>query len=312
MQQLKVHLVSFLIITLLFVPKTGSSQVNQQPGEEREIPEHFRLEHLQEPQANFVMVVAHRGAWQKAPENSLKSIEDAIVMGVDMVEIDVRKTKDGVFILMHDKTINRTTNGKGKVSDKTYGELQNYRLKYHEGELSNESIPTLEQALTCAKGRILVNLDKSENYIQDIYPILQEYNMTRQVVFKGTHSVKAYREKFGSISDSIIYMPIITKHIPEMNEYISDFEETIDPSAYEVLFANTQVEAFEYLSVIRKNGDNLWINALFPSHAANRTDKKALKKPDENWGWIIEKGATIIQTDNPEELIHYLKGKGLH
>lgn len=68
---------------------------------------------------NTVMVVAHRGDWRNAPENSVPAFTNAAAMGVDVVELDLNKTKDGVVIIMHDQTIDRTTNGKGKPADYT-------------------------------------------------------------------------------------------------------------------------------------------------------------------------------------------------
>jgi len=61
------------------------------------------------PSDHYVMVIAHRADWRNFPENSLEAIRSAIKLGVDMVEIDVRKTKDGKLILMHDETVDRTT-----------------------------------------------------------------------------------------------------------------------------------------------------------------------------------------------------------
>jgi glycerophosphoryl diester phosphodiesterase len=79
---------------------------------------------LEKGSVNKVFVVAHRAAWKKAPENSRLSVEHAIDMGADIVEIDVRRTKDGVFVLTHDETIDRITNGKGNVSAFTYDARQ--------------------------------------------------------------------------------------------------------------------------------------------------------------------------------------------
>ena len=59
-----------------------------------------------------ILVVSHRADWRNAPENSLQGIQNCIDMGVDMVEIDLKRTKDGHLVVMHDKTINRTMNGK--------------------------------------------------------------------------------------------------------------------------------------------------------------------------------------------------------
>ena len=66
-----------------------------------------------EPAEKSILVVSHRADWRNAPENSLQAIQNCIDMGVDMVEIDLKRTKDGHLILMHDKTIDRTTTGKG-------------------------------------------------------------------------------------------------------------------------------------------------------------------------------------------------------
>ena len=62
-----------------------------------------------------MLVVSHRADWRNAPENSLQGIRNCIDMGVDMVEIDLKKTKDGHLVVMHDKTINRTMTGKGNA-----------------------------------------------------------------------------------------------------------------------------------------------------------------------------------------------------
>ena len=76
-----------------------------------------------------VLVTAHRGDWRYAPENSLPAIDNAIKMGVDIVELDVQRTKDGQYILMHDKTLDRTTTGSGLVSEWTLDSIQTLNLK---------------------------------------------------------------------------------------------------------------------------------------------------------------------------------------
>ena len=86
-------------------------------------------EQLMSRSTNSVLVVAHRGDWRNFPENSLEGIENAIKMGVDIVELDVQRTQDGVLILMHDETLNRTTTGKGKVSEVTMDYISNLYLR---------------------------------------------------------------------------------------------------------------------------------------------------------------------------------------
>lgn len=74
------------------------------------------LEQLKNPSQNHVLVVSHRGDWRYAPENSLEALKRCIALGVDIIELDVRFTKDGHLVAIHDKTVNRTTNGSGLVS----------------------------------------------------------------------------------------------------------------------------------------------------------------------------------------------------
>lgn len=91
-------------------------------------------------------VIAHRGASQAAPENSLAAIRAAREQGVNWLELDVKITYDGVPILMHDETLNRTTNGQGLVADKTWEEMSQLKL---EKSLSTaiETVPHLSEAL---------------------------------------------------------------------------------------------------------------------------------------------------------------------
>ena len=99
-----------------------------------------------------VMVVAHRGNWRDAPENSIWAIKKAYEAGANMAEIDLNITKDSVLILLHDRVLDRTTTAKGKPSDYTLAELKNYYLKDGAGHPTQMRIATLEEALQAAQG----------------------------------------------------------------------------------------------------------------------------------------------------------------
>ena len=115
---------------------------------------------LSNPSTGFV---AHRGSHILAPENTLKSIQLAGILGYEMIEIDVERTRDGVLILMHDNTVDRTTNGTGAVSNFTYDEIKKLKItEDYAGKDDNEIIrvPTLDEALAEARKHGLgVNLD---------------------------------------------------------------------------------------------------------------------------------------------------------
>ena len=86
------------------------------------------LAEINDPNSEYVVVISHRGDWRNWPENSIPAIESIIKMGVDMMELDVKMTKDSVLVLMHDRNIDRMTNGKGYISDMTYDSLMTFNL----------------------------------------------------------------------------------------------------------------------------------------------------------------------------------------
>lgn len=163
---------------------------------------------LQDSRSDYVFVVAHRGDWRHAPENSVAAIKGAADMGVDMVEIDIQRTKDGGFVLMHDGSIDRTTEGKGNVADYTVEELKRFRLRRADGNLSDETIPTLEEALTACKGAVLVNIDKGGDYLSEIAPIIRKTGTEDHVVLKGRGTVEEVERQLSGYKD-ILYMPVV-------------------------------------------------------------------------------------------------------
>jgi glycerophosphoryl diester phosphodiesterase len=110
--------------------------------------------------------LAHRGYPKKYPENTLPSFQAALDLNYSHLELDVQLSKDGVPVIIHDTTVNRTTNGKGRVVDFTFEELRRLRS----GE--SETIPTLEEVLKLAKGRAKVDIELKQSGW--LYPGLEE------------------------------------------------------------------------------------------------------------------------------------------
>ena len=164
------------------------------------------LKNLHDNESKYIFVIAHRGDWRNAPENSLQSIEKAIAMKVDMIELDIQPTKDGSFICMHDETLDRTSTGKGPIKDYTTEELKKFVLRSGNGIKTRQPIPTLKEALNVCKGHILVNIDKGGTYIKEIMPIIQECGMEKQVIIKGYYPVEKVKKEYGS-NESMLYMP---------------------------------------------------------------------------------------------------------
>lgn len=272
------------------------------------------IEILNDSNSNRIMIVAHRGDWRNAPENSLQAIQNCIDMGIDMVEIDVRKTKNDVLILMHDQTLNRTTTGKGLVSEWSLDSLQTLYLKNGINQPTKHKIPTLKEALELIKGNILVNLDKCYNYFPEVYNVIKETGTEDQVVLKGSN-LRFYdvKEYFGSKLDSVLFMPIINLDKQKnASDIIDEFQEKLKPVAFELVFSNDTSQVLDNFSKIKLKGSKIWVNALWGSLNAGYEDDLAMENPDSIYGWYISKGINIIQTDRPELLLNYLRDKGLH
>ena len=109
-------------------------------------------------------VIAHRGFSGAAPENTIASVRAAINVGADMAEIDVTLTSDGYIVVIHDETLDRTTDGSGEVFQFTLAELQELDAgSWFDRSFAGEPIPTLDQVLDEVEGRILLNVEiKSE------------------------------------------------------------------------------------------------------------------------------------------------------
>lgn len=158
-----------------------------------------------------IYIVAHRantcaGVAAGCPDNSIAAIEMAIAMGADMVELDVRTTKDGHLVLMHDSTIDATTNGRGKVSNYTLEELRGFSMA-RGGHVYLENgepvcVPTLAEALLACKDRIYINLDlKAVACPELLVKTIQETGMQHQVMlFCGGKAALGYQEMDPSIA----------------------------------------------------------------------------------------------------------------
>lgn len=260
-----------------------------------------------------VLVASHRGDWRNYADNSVEGIESCIKMGVDIVEIDVSKTKDGQLVLMHDKAVDRTTNGKGLVNELTLAEIKGLSLKNGLGRPSEFKVPTLEEAMLAAKGKIIVNLDKADRYFDDVYQILLSTGTLEQTIIKSDRPYSELKEKYGDNLDKMTFMPVINL-TEEMT--ISRLDSLLDCKYpyYEIVFESEDREKLKYIKEkLVDTPSIIWINSLWPSLCGGYSDDRALKDPDATWGYLInELGAGILQTDRPEMMIEYLKEKGLH
>ncbi|QJB37067.1 glycerophosphodiester phosphodiesterase family protein [Chitinophaga oryzae] len=285
-----------LFIALIFCSIRGTLQAQTPPPS----PEKIDLileDFTQHPER--ILVTAHRLAHTNYPENSLGALQEAIRQGIDIAELDIRLTKDSVLVLMHDKTITRTTGRKGNVSSYTYAELQQFPL-LHNGQPTTERIPSFKDALLLAKGQIMIDVDfkaDSEEAARIAYELIRSTGTTRQVLF----FIYDYKDA--------TFLRRLDKQVPVMPR-AHDATETaaiLKMDKFPVVHVD---ESFtdSLMNNIRKAGSRVWINAL--------GDFDAMERVAENTGFDLllskYKYANVIQTDLPEMLLRYLRKKGLH
>ena len=270
------------------------------------------LAELRNPASKNVVVVSHRGDWRNWPENSLDAIESVIGMGVDVMELDLKLTKDSVLVLCHDKTIDRTTNGHGRVCDITYDSIQHCVLRTGHGVKTDLRMPTLRDALKVCKDRIVVNIDQGYEYYDLALAITEELGVTDQVLIKGKRPAEDVAAKFADHRVNMMYMPIIDILKPQGRELFEEYrKQETQPLAYEVCWDEYTPEVETCMKRIVAGGSKLWVNSLWPSLCGGLDDDRAFRGEIEAvYGRLLEMGATIIQTDRPELLIRYLESKG--
>ena len=214
MNRIRVH--RFFIFALLLVCGLVGCRTASNDGQvaEKAEPKNKVLkvvEALHDPQSQYVVVVSHRGDWRNYPENSIPAIESVIRMGVDMMELDLKMTKDSVLVLCHDWTLDRTTTGHGPVSDYTYEELLQFDLKRGHGiAIPGLKIPTLRQALEVCKDRITVNVDQGYQYYDQVLEIAEKLGVTDQLLIKSGNLWSDVQSKLVEYSHNLMYMPVVT------------------------------------------------------------------------------------------------------
>jgi glycerophosphoryl diester phosphodiesterase len=122
-------------------------------------------------QKRKIALIAHRGAADSAPENTLAAIRKALESPAEYIEIDIHQTRDQQVVVMHDATVDRTTNGKGNIADLTLAELRQLDAgSWYDPSFHQEKVPTLAEVLALVKGKkkLLIEIKKGDDYYAGI------------------------------------------------------------------------------------------------------------------------------------------------
>lgn len=284
---------------------------------------------IHNPDSKYVVVACHRGDWRNFPENSIPAIESIIRMGADIMELDLKMTKDSVLVLSHDGTVTRCTNfssvfknepGKSaRIKDLTLEEIKRLSLKRaHNIAIDTLHMPTLREALLCCKDRICVNVDQGYEFYDEVLAVTEELGVTDQILIKGKKPIEVVAAHEAKYPHNMMYMPIVDIQRPSGIELFNSYlEQGVVPLAYEVCWQNNDDTAFDdACRKILDQGSKIWVNTIWASLCGgygNDDDAAYVAAdPGDVYQQYLDKGVSMIQTDRPELLIGWLTKKGRH
>ena len=245
---------------------------------------------LKPPKHGGIYVVAHRGAHfeQKIPENTIPAYQKAIDLGVDFVEIDVRTTKDGHFVSVHNENVNKYVleDYNRKVADMTLTELKLLDVGSRSGpEWKDTRIPTFEEILDVCKGKCGIYLDLKQAPVKPLIEMIKARNMEQDVLWYADDDEL---EEVKRICPECIIMPD-----PGKEKYLHELIDRFHP---------------DVIAAVWKNVSESFVKTSHDAGAIVIVDGKG----PNTWEKALEWGMDGIQTDQPAGLIKFLKQRNLN
>jgi glycerophosphoryl diester phosphodiesterase len=239
-------------------------------------------------------ISSHRGGPKKGfPENCLATFNNTLKYTWSLIEMDPHYTKDSALVLMHDPTLDRTSNGHGKVSDHTLAEIRQLKLKDTEGNLTNESIPTFDEVLEWAKGRTVLMVDMKDVSIEVRVKKIQEHHAEANAMVMA-YSLEDAKKAYAL--DKNIMMETVFLHDLQTAD---EFDKSGIPWENVVVFVtHTEPKEKEIFDHIHKKGA-MCIRGSSRTIDVQYTTGKITSKDvlNEKYQQLITDGADIIEAD---------------
>jgi glycerophosphoryl diester phosphodiesterase len=236
-----------------------------------------------------IAVIAHRAGRGIMPENTLAAIRNAIRLGADYVELDIRATKDGQLVIMHDGKVDRTTNGKGAVKDLDFATIRaldagsKFSAKY-----AGEKVPTFDEVLALCHGKMHIYVDHKEAPTEQVFEAIKKHHMEKEVViYNDPRALMEWKK----VAPRLPVMPSLPDQYRKPGG-VAKFEKVL---AAEVVDGNLVEWTKELVDQCHALGVKVYVDNLGPND-----NLQGFKK-------AIEMGVDGIQTDYPDQLLAYLK-----
>ncbi len=248
-----------------------------------------------------ILLAAHRGAaGGNIPCNTLAAYEIALRHGADIVEIDVAVTADKQLYVFHPGMEHPHLRSDIRIRDMTAEEVDKLVFVNQDGTKTVHPVSRLDEVLDLIKGRAYVNVDKFWDDIPGITACIRRHGMQDEVIVKTAADPKWF-DLVEEYAPELPYMPIISETDNCTEDLLS---RKINYIGAEVLFKteDAQVASPAYIADMHKKGLLLWANAIVYDYravlTAGHTDDSSLTgDPYSGWGWLVDRGYDILQTD---------------
>lgn len=255
-----------------------------------------------------VLIAAHRGTWGgNIIQNTIPAYENALRNGADMIEVDVARSTDGEFFAFHTGQEPGLLRINRKLSEMSSAEIRQCKLRNCTQDEVLEPINRLDDILEHFKGRCLINIDRSWWYWEETIRQLLRHNMQEQLILKSA-PLPHLLETLEQCGNGLMYMPIVRdpQQLPALEG------RNLNQVGMEIIFESEDSPLIspEFLDSLHSRGQYAWVNALTLDDvkklsAGHDDDTALLRDMDQGWGWLLDRGFDVIQTDWPWLLREY-------
>lgn len=263
-----------------------------------------------------VQVVAHRGAaGSNIPCNTIPAFDIALKGGASILEMDLFKSTDGKIFIFHTGKEPYQLNKNIDLTKLDSEEIKKLRLINVDFYPTQWGINSFDDVLEHFKGRCILNLDRIGDCIPDVIKAVERHNMKDQVLLKHA-PIPSVLKIIEDVAPDYMFMPIYMEE-DNASEIIEKMN--INYIGAELVFKTEESPVIqpEYIESMKKSGKTLWGNAVLynykiPLSAGHTDDVSMIDDPDKGWGWLVDHGFDIIQTDWTYQCCKYLKDRGIN
>jgi len=263
-----------------------------------------------------VQVVAHRGAaGSNIPCNTIPAFDIALKGGASILEMDLFKSIDGKIFIFHTGKEPYQLNKNIDLTKLDSEEIKKLRLINVDFYPTQWGINSFDDVLEHFKGRCILNLDRIGDCIPDVIKAVERHNMKDQVLLKHA-PIPSVLKIIEDVAPDYMFMPIYMEE-DNASEIIEKMN--INYIGAELVFKTEESPVIqpEYIESMKKRGKTLWGNAVLynykiPLSAGHTDDVSMIDNPDKGWGWLVDHGFDIIQTDWTYQCCKYLKDRGIN